>query len=399
MRRALCIVVTAAATASAQRVVTAPVAPVSVLPLPGLAMPVAPTLTSPVAPAGVLPALPTLAPALALPAALSLAQPAARALALPTPAVPMAGPAGVPNAVAEPLSPESRHAPTAKAVAAAAAQAAPALDLSGGAAELTARTASFFDGSQVFPSLVEADGVAGFVRELQEPSRQLQAMGVKGTVTIYGSARIPSRETAQAQLSAAVALHGRRPKDTVGREAVAAGHAALRASHWYEEARRFGRLVAKNSGGELAVVTGGGPGIMEGANRGAFEAGGKSVGYNITLPFEQSANPWITPGLGFEFESFATRKMNLRHGAVGLAYFPGGYGTFDELFEVLTLMQTGKMPRVPIVLVGQKSYWKKIIQFREFAHQGLISKADLDLFVFAENAEQAWAAIEAGAKR
>lgn len=269
----------------------------------------------------------------------------------------------------------------------------------GGVSVNAARAASFFDGARAFPELVESAGVDGFVRELVEPARLLQSMGVKGTVTVYGSARIPSREAAQAGHDAAVAKHGRRPKTQLGRKALSDARAALRSSRWYEEARRFGRLVAERGRGELAVVTGGGPGIMEGANRGAFEAGGKSVGYNIALPHEQGGNPWTTPGLSFEFQNFTTRKMNLRHGAVGLAYFPGGFGTMDELFEVLTLIQTGKMARLPIVLVGEKAYWKKVVDFKEFARQGLISEKDLSLFVFAEDADQAWSAIEDGAVR
>lgn len=267
------------------------------------------------------------------------------------------------------------------------------------AAVSAAEASVFFDGSRSFPDMVEPAAVDGFVRELREPARALREMGVEGTVTVYGSARIPSPEKAKAAYEAAAAEHGRRPKTAAGKKAMSEARAQLRASRWYAEAQRFGSLVVRRSGGRLAVVSGGGPGIMEGANRGAFEAGGKSVGYNIVLPHEQSANPYLTKGLSFDFTNFTTRKMNLRHGAMGLAYFPGGFGTMDELFEVLTLMQTGKMARVPIVLVGEKSYWNKVLRFREFAHQGLISQADLDLFKFAETADEAWSAIESSYKK
>ncbi|MBI5596906.1 MAG: TIGR00730 family Rossman fold protein [Elusimicrobia bacterium] len=352
----------------------------SVLPAPALAAPLLPR-ASVAAVAGAAPApLPILSPAPASARAVA-------ALAAPSP-----GAVGV--AEASPAVVQGRSV-----AAAAAKQAAPLSDRKAGPAAAQARSAAFFDGTRSFPDLVENAGLEGIVRELREPARLLQAMGVKGTVTVYGSARIPEPEAAQAAFDKAVRRHGRRPTTRAGRAAVRDAREALRASRWYEEARRFGRLVAERGGGELAVVTGGGPGIMEAANRGAFEAGGKSVGYNIILEHEQSANPWVTPGLAFEFANFTTRKMNLRHGAVGLAYFPGGFGTMDELFEVLTLMQTGKMPRVPIVLVGERAYWNKVLRFGEFARQGLISRDDLKLFTFAEDAEQAWAAIENAAKR
>jgi uncharacterized protein (TIGR00730 family) len=232
-------------------------------------------------------------------------------------------------------------------------------------------------------------------REIQEPSRLLRARGIEATVTMYGSARIASPEKAQAKLDVVLAETGPRPKDKAGKTRLAEAREALRMSKYYRIARELGALVAQEGGGKVAVVTGGGPGIMEAGNRGAFEAGGPSVGYNIKLPHEQGLNPYATRELEFTFENFATRKMALRHGAMGLVYFPGGFGTMDELFEVLTLMQTGKMPKVPIVLVGERAYWDHILDFDEFAHMGLISPGDLSLFTFAEDAPQAWAAIRA----
>lgn len=235
--------------------------------------------------------------------------------------------------------------------------------------------------------------MATIIREIREPSRRLHAHGISATVTVYGSARIQSPEAAKAGLDKAVAEIGRHPKDAEGKRRLAAALNNIQTSKYYRIAREFGALVAKAGRGKIAVISGGGPGIMEAANRGAFEAGGPSVGYNITLTSEQNPNPYTTPGLGFTFEHFVTRKMSLRYGSMGLVYFPGGFGTLDELFEVLTLIHRGKMKRVPIVLVGQKSYWDKILDFDELADKGLIALDDLSLFTFAETADQAWRAI------
>ncbi|MBI4678786.1 MAG: TIGR00730 family Rossman fold protein [Elusimicrobia bacterium] len=230
----------------------------------------------------------------------------------------------------------------------------------------------------------------GLAREVSEPAKILRDHGVRATVTVYGSARILPQHVALKRYKKAAALWGENPAAEEGKAAMETARRDLENSRWYEEARRFGRLVAKGSGGTLAVVTGGGPGIMEAANRGAFEAGGPSVGYNIALPKEQGLNPYVTPGLSFEFGNFSTRKMNLRHGAAAYVFFPGGFGTMDELFETLTLMQTGKIARVPIVLVGEKAYWQKVVGFQAFADMGLIAQADLGIFRFAETAEAAW---------
>jgi len=234
------------------------------------------------------------------------------------------------------------------------------------------------------------------VREIQEPSRRLRAHGISATVTVYGSARIQSPEAAKTGLAKVAAEIGWRPKDAGGKRRLAEALSNIQTSKYYRIARELGALIAQGGRGKVAVVTGGGPGIMEAANRGAFEAGGPSVGYNITLTSEQNPNPYATPGLGFTFEHFVTRKMSLRYASMGVVYFPGGYGTLDELFEVLTLIHRGKMKRVPIVLVGQKSYWNKILDFAELAHQGLIALDDLSLFTFAETADQAWKAIVSG---
>jgi uncharacterized protein (TIGR00730 family) len=242
-------------------------------------------------------------------------------------------------------------------------------------------------------SLTADPDAALILREVTEPIKRLRAAGVKATVTVYGSARILPEDVAREQLRALIGKHGNKPKRPEERKLVYAARQAVEVSKYYEIARAFGRIVAKDGGGEVAIVTGGGPGIMEAANRGAHEAGGPSVGYNIRLDKEQDLNKFTTPGLSFEFQNFPTRKMSMRHGSMGLVYFPGGFGTMDELFEILTLMQTHKMKRVPIVLIGEKAYWDKIVDFDEFERMGLISHGDLSLFRFADSAEAAWQEI------
>ncbi len=164
-------------------------------------------------------------------------------------------------------------------------------------------------------------------------------------------------------------------------------------AHYYDIAREFGRLVSAtcqiNGQCDYVIVTGGGPGIMEAANRGAADADAKSMGLNITLPHEQHPNPYITPELGFQFRYFALRKMHFLLRARALVVFPGGFGTLDELFETLTLLQTGKTRNITVVLIGQ-AYWERLINWSMLAEEGLIGPHDLALFHFAETAEQAW---------
>ncbi|MDX1387813.1 MAG: TIGR00730 family Rossman fold protein [Acidobacteriota bacterium] len=167
-------------------------------------------------------------------------------------------------------------------------------------------------------------------------------------------------------------------------------------SRYYEIAREFGRIVSStcqvDGHCEYVIVTGGGPGIMEAANRGAHDVGAKSVGLNILLPFEQDPNPYITPELCFQFRYFAIRKMHFLMRAKALLVFPGGFGTFDELFETLTLIQTGKIPRLPVVLVGRE-FWDRAVSMQTLADEGYISPEDVDLLSYAETAEEAWAII------
>src|SRR5690606_4487122 len=175
---------------------------------------------------------------------------------------------------------------------------------------------------------------------------------------------------------------------------------AERQAEFYRIAREFGRIASERGGAfaprnrwrDNVIATGGGPGIMEAANRGAADVGAPSIGFNITLPHEQAPNPYITPELNFRFHYFAMRKMHLAMRANALAIFPGGFGTLDELLEVLTLQQTQKAPRAPIVMFGE-SYWRRIINFDALVEEGTIAAADLNLFEFAETAEDGWASL------
>ncbi|MGZ5180086.1 MAG: LOG family protein [Ramlibacter sp.] len=225
-----------------------------------------------------------------------------------------------------------------------------------------------------------------FQLELLKPDLEQQARGIENTVVVFGSARFRSEEEAQALLSAA---------EAGGDEAVIRRARALaRNAHWYEKARAFGKLVAQYSAGKdprdmLFVCTGGGPGIMQAANRGAYEADGTSVGLSIALPMEEAANPYVTPELSFKFHYFALRKMHFMMRAKALVAFPGGFGTLDELFEVITLVQTRKAKQVPIVLFGS-DYWKRLIDFDVLIDEGVVSPQDLDLFQYADEPQAAW---------
>ncbi len=210
-----------------------------------------------------------------------------------------------------------------------------------------------------------------FLLEYAKAEEALRAGDVRSTVVVFGSAR--ARE------------------DGAGRQA-----------SWYAAARALGRLVSERGGALAAtgpldnvIATGGGPGIMEAANRGAQDACAPSIGFNITLPREQTPNPYSTPSLTFRFHYFAMRKMHLAMRANALVVFPGGFGTFDELFELLTLRQTNKAPQIPIVLFDE-AYWRSILNFDALVEHGMIQPSDLDLFQFADDAESVWAALLAG---
>jgi len=226
-----------------------------------------------------------------------------------------------------------------------------------------------------------------FALEYSKAELLLKDSGIRSTVIVFGSARIPSAEQAEAALSAAM--------DSAGRARAELGR---KLSVYYEHARAFARLVSERGGAlsprhdgmrDNVIATGGGPGIMEAANRGARDAGAPSIGFNITLPMEQGPNSYSTPDLTFNFHYFAMRKMHLAMRANALAVFPGGFGTMDELFELLTLVQTGKAPSVPIILFG-RSYWQDVINFDALVRYGMVNADDLNLFDFADDAEEAW---------
>ncbi len=228
-----------------------------------------------------------------------------------------------------------------------------------------------------------------FQLELLKPDLEQQQRGIENTIVVFGSARFQSQEEADAVLQAAQA--------TGDSQAIARARALARNARYYEQARAFGQQVARYSAGKpaadkLFICTGGGPGIMEAANRGAMAGGGESVGLSIALPMEQGTNPYVTPALSFRFHYFALRKMHFMMRAKALVAFPGGFGTLDELFEVITLVQTRKAKQVPIVLFGS-DYWKRLFNLEMLVDEGAISRQDLDLFQYADAPEQAWALI------
>lgn len=234
--------------------------------------------------------------------------------------------------------------------------------------------------------------------ELLKPELLQQENGIHSTVVIFGSTRIPDTETATKRLQKSETEAAARPDNSALLRKVAIARRVLDKARYYDEARELGRMITADSRhnedeqADLVVTTGGGPGIMEGANRGAYDAGGKSIGLNIVLPMEQSPNPYVTPELCFQFHYFAIRKMQFLMRARALVAFPGGFGTLDELFETLTLIQTKKVKPLPVLLFGRE-YWQRIINFEALVDEGTIDPEDLDLFQYVETAQEAWDAI------
>jgi uncharacterized protein (TIGR00730 family) len=229
--------------------------------------------------------------------------------------------------------------------------------------------------------------------ELLKPELILQEQHIESAIVIFGSSRIPDPETAEAQLVAVQSKYRKNSKDRKLARQLDLARKALDNSKYYNEARKLGNLISRNTGKDrLVVMTGGGPGIMEAANRGAHEAGIPSIGMNIVLPFEQAPNPYITPDLSFQFHYFAIRKMHLLMRAKSLVVFPGGFGTLDELFETLTLIQTKKITPIPVLLFG-RDFWQRIVNFEALVEEGTISAKDLALFTYVETAEEAWEII------
>lgn len=233
--------------------------------------------------------------------------------------------------------------------------------------------------------------------ELIKADTILHEHKINSTAVIFGSARISSQEEARTALTKAQKALSNRPENPELIQAVKQAERALADSHYYEEARELAHIIGQHErqapeDQKLYVCTGGGPGIMEAANRGASESGSPNIGFNIVLPHKQNANPYITPELCFRFHYFATRKMHFMMRAKALIAFPGGFGTLDELFETLTLIQTHKTSPVPIILYGSE-FWERLIHFDILVEMGTISASDLKLFKYADTPQQAWESI------
>lgn len=232
--------------------------------------------------------------------------------------------------------------------------------------------------------------------ELQKTEQLLREHKIETTVVIFGGTQIVPREEAEQRVAAAKADLAEAPEDEQRQRTLSRAEAQLDKSYFYEHAREFARIVSTSCQTEgkceFVVTTGGGPGIMEAANRGAFDVGAKNIGLNIELPHEQEPNPYITPELCFQFHYFAMRKFHFILRAAALVVFPGGYGTLDELFNTLCLRQTGRMQAIPIILYGRK-YWESIINFQQMADEGVIADEHLDLISFAETPQEAWRQI------
>jgi uncharacterized protein (TIGR00730 family) len=232
--------------------------------------------------------------------------------------------------------------------------------------------------------------------ELGKPELALQADKIHSTVIVFGGTQIIERHSAERRLAEARRAAGTKPNDTKAARAVERAEALLANSHYYDSARKFAKIVSIDNQCEtqrdFVIITGGGPGIMEAANRGAFDVGCKSIGLNIKLPAEQQPNPYITPELCFQFKYFALRKFHFILRAAAVVLFPGGFGTLDEMFEALTLRQTHRMQPVPIILFGHE-YWSRVLDFQFLADSGVIADDHLDLFTYADTPEDAWQQI------
>lgn len=226
-----------------------------------------------------------------------------------------------------------------------------------------------------------------FQLELLKPQLLMDEAKIESTFVFYGSARIPEPDQVQLRIDAATTPEQKRIAENLGRKA-----------RYYDEARKLARIAAQypvNEAGcrHFVVCSGGGPSIMEAANRGAQDVGQSTIGMNIVLPHEQAPNPYVSPELSFQFHYFALRKMHFLLRARALAVFPGGFGTFDEMFELLTLIQTGKMKPIPILLYG-RDFWNRVVDFEALADEGVIAPSDLNLLTWVETAEEGWNAVQ-----
>ncbi len=224
----------------------------------------------------------------------------------------------------------------------------------------------------------------------------LKEAGIKHTIAIFGSARIQERKSALKHLKEVQKEFEKNPNDRKVLKKLKIAERLLEKSIFYDDARELGRIIGRSGKGPkdntLVVMTGGGPGIMEAANRGAYDVGAISIGLNIQLPYEQFPNPYITPNLAFLFHYFSTRKFHFLQRSKAMVVYPGGYGTLDELFEALTLIQTQKIEPMPLILVG-KDYWKRVVDFDFLIEEGVISIEDIDLFIIVDNAKEVWDTI------
>jgi uncharacterized protein (TIGR00730 family) len=251
------------------------------------------------------------------------------------------------------------------------------------------------DADVAFLNLPETRGVR-LQLDYWKPELLLEQHRIGQTIVVFGSTRIPEPRAARHRIDDLLRRQAGASDDEHLAREIAIAERVLAKSSYYEISREFGRLVGTAGrgavGGDLVVMTGGGPGIMEAANRGAYDAGAKTVGLNIDLPHEQFPNPYITPELCFRFHYFALRKLHFLMRAKALVAFPGGYGTFDELFETLALIQTRKIKPVPVVLVGER-YWRQAFNVDFLVDEGVIEDEDRELFWFAEAAQEIWDSI------
>ena len=246
--------------------------------------------------------------------------------------------------------------------------------------------------------LLNSDEMRGvrMLLEISKPEKILEEQNILSTIIVFGGANLSDKSSIDHRIEKAKTSLTKDPSSTNLKRELTRLKNLLSTSHYYDSAREFAKIVSRKNQKEHCnshvIVTGGGPGIMEAANRGAFDADCKSIGLNISLPNEQHPNAYITPGLCFKFNYFALRKFHFVMRSVAAVFFPGGFGTLDELFELLTLRQTGMKNQIPIILFG-RDYWTKLINFQFLADYGLISDDNMDLFQYADSALEAWEII------
>ena len=247
--------------------------------------------------------------------------------------------------------------------------------------------------------LLNSDEMRGvrMLLEINKPEKILEEQNILSTIIVFGGANLSDKSSIENRIEIAKNSLTKNPRSSSLERELARLKNLQSISHYYDSAREFAKIVSRQNQKEHCnshvIVTGGGPGIMEAANRGAFEADCKSIGLNICLPNEQHPNAYITPGLCFKFNYFALRKFHFVMRSVAAVFFPGGFGTFDELFELLTLRQTGMKTEIPIILFG-RDYWSKVINFQFLSDHGLISDEHMNLFQYADSASEAWDIIK-----